>query len=82
MNENNKKEYQKKPAKWYIASTVNSNEINAVKNLQAKIKAIHYEDLIPDVKLIMNKLVKNFYFDENDPANKPPRSMKNTANTT
>lgn len=70
----------KNPIQWYITTCSNGNEDTVIKNLKAKVLAMHFEEMIFDAKVIKIRTVEEEIFDDNDPNKIPPKNMRNSSN--
>lgn len=69
----------KNPIQWYITTCSNGNEDTVIKNLKAKVLAMHFEEMIFDAKVIKIRTIEEEIFDDNDPNKIPPKNMRNSA---
>lgn len=69
----------KNPIQWYITTCSNGNEDTVIKNLKAKVSAMHFEEMIFDAKVIKIRTVEEEIFDDNDPNKIPPKNMRNSS---
>lgn len=69
------------PLNWYIITCSNGNEDTVIKNLKAKVKAMHFDDLITDAKIIKSREIIDDFFDDKNPLKLPPKSMRNSITT-
>lgn len=69
----------KNPIQWYITTCSNGNEDTVIKNLKAKVLAMHFEEMIFDAKVIKIRTVEEEIFDDNDPNKIPPKNMRNSS---
>ncbi|WP_027124233.1 transcription termination/antitermination protein NusG [Mycoplasmoides pirum] len=68
------------PIQWFITTCINGNEDTVIKNLKAKVQAMHFDEYIVDAKTIKRREVIEEIFDDNNPQKLPPRNMRNSAN--
>lgn len=69
----------KNPIQWYITTCSNGNEDTVIKNLKAKVSAMHFEEMIFDAKVIKIRTIEEEIFDDNDPNKIPPKNMRNSS---
>lgn len=67
-------------AQWYIVTCSNGYEDTVIKNLKAKVAAMHFGDLILDAKVIKIRTTIEEEFDSNNPEKVPPKNMRNSVN--
>lgn len=66
MNTLNTKHNLNNEPQWYIVTVVSGNEDSVIKNLRGKIEAYGLSDLIQDIKVIKDSVIKEEIFTEDD----------------
>ncbi|WP_033159882.1 transcription termination/antitermination protein NusG [Mycoplasmoides alvi] len=67
-------------AQWFVTTCTNGNEDTVIKNLKAKVQAMHFDEYIIDAKTIKRREIIEEIFDDNNPQKLPPKSMRNSSN--
>lgn len=68
------------PIQWFIITCSNGNEDTVIKNLKAKVQAMHLDEYIVDAKVIKKREIIEDFFDDKNPQKLPPKSMRNSTN--
>lgn len=76
----NKSKNKEIPVQWFVTTCTNGNEDTVIKNLKAKVQAMHFGEYIIDAKIIKRRDVIEEIFDDNNSQKLPPKSMRNSAN--
>ncbi len=74
------KKERKPQMQWFVTTCINGNEDTVIKNLKAKVQAMHFDEYITDAKVIKRRETIEDVYDDRNPQKLPPKNMRNTAN--